>query len=153
MANFASKKILGPVFNQSVACTTGVIFFAFLQAREDKREVSVKRQTSATGKTQKRQRPVHVPLFCCIPPQTYPLKGLWHASASWFLVWRTFFQDWLLVKKSSVDSETPEKGTISVSKTYLIHFGSFKRGNISVHIWLIQICDILPLVVTKLFIL
>ena len=39
----------------------------------------------------------------------------------------TFFQDWLLAKKSSIDSETPEKSTVSVFKTYLIHFGSFKR--------------------------
>ena len=42
--------------------------------------------------------------------------------------WRTFFQDWLLVKKSSsIDPETPEKAIISVFKSCLVHFGSFKR--------------------------
>ena len=52
-------------------------------------------------------------------------------AASWFLFWLTFFQDWLLVKKSSsIDPETPEKAIISVFKSYLDHFGSFKR-----HIW------------------
>ena len=61
-----------------VACITGVIkfFFAFLQESEGKREVSEKRQTSATGKTQKKQRPVHIPLLFCIPPQKYPLMAL-----------------------------------------------------------------------------
>ena len=34
---------------------------------------------SATGKTQKKQQPVHVPFFCCIPPQTYPLYK-WRSS-------------------------------------------------------------------------
>ena len=39
-----------------------------------------------------------------------------------------FFQDWLLVKKpSSIDPETPEEAIISVFKSYLVHFGSFKR--------------------------
>ena len=43
-------------------------------------------------------------------------------------VLQTFFQDWLLVKKStSIDPETPEKAIISVFKSYLVHFGSFKR--------------------------
>ena len=38
-----------------------------------------------------------------------------------------FFQDWLLVKKSSsIDPETPERAIISVFKSYLAHFGSFK---------------------------
>ena len=42
-------------------------------------------------------------------------------AASWFLFWRTFFEDWLLVKKSSsIDPETPEKAIISV-KSYLVH--------------------------------
>ena len=133
MANFTSKKILlfGPVFNQAVACTTGVIFFAVLQAREGKREVSMKRQTSATRKTQKKTTPCPRTIVLLDSAPDIPLKGtvtgFCACAASWFLVWRTFFQDWLLVKKSSVDSETPEKATISVSKTYLIHFGSFKR--------------------------
>ena len=49
-------------------------------------------------------------------------------AASWFLFWRTFFQDWLLVKKaSSIEPETPAKAIISVFKCYLVHFGSFKR--------------------------
>ena len=49
-------------------------------------------------------------------------------AASWFLIWRTFFQDWLLVKKSSsIDPETPEKAIISVFKSYLVHLGSLKR--------------------------
>ena len=35
-------------------------------------------------------------------------------TASWFLIWRKFFQDWLLVKKSSsIYPETPEKAIIS----------------------------------------
>ena len=43
-------------------------------------------------------------------------------AASWFLFWRTFFQDWLLVKKSSsIDPETPEKAIVSVFKSYLVH--------------------------------
>ena len=43
-------------------------------------------------------------------------------AASWFLFRRTFFQDWLLMKKSSsVDPETPEKAIISVFKSYLVH--------------------------------
>ena len=62
------------------------------------------------------------------------LKGLWHASVHvrhQFLFWRTFFQDWLLVKKSSsIDPETPEKAIISVSKGHLVHFGSFKSHNL-----------------------
>ena len=66
----------GPPFNQLVACITGVIFFAFLQESEGNHEVSEKRQTSATGKTQKKQRPVHKPLLFGIPPQTYPLMAL-----------------------------------------------------------------------------
>ena len=49
-------------------------------------------------------------------------------AASWFLVWRTFFQDLLFVKKSSsIDPEMPEKAIISVFESYLVHFGSFKR--------------------------
>ena len=52
-------------------------------------------------------------------------------AAPWFLVWRTFFQDWLWVKKSSsIDPEIPEipeKAIISAFKSYLVHFGSFKR--------------------------
>ena len=49
-------------------------------------------------------------------------------AASWFLFWRTFFQDWLLVKKSSsIDPETPEKAIISVFKSYLVNFGSLTR--------------------------
>ena len=36
-------------------------------------------------------------------------------------------QDWLLVKKySSIDPETPAKADITVFKSYLVHFGSFK---------------------------
>ena len=55
------------------------------------------------------------------------LKGLWHTSAHDALFWRTFFQDWLLVKKSSsINPEKPEKAIISVFKSYLVHFGSFK---------------------------
>ena len=39
----------------------------------------------------------------------------------------SFFQDLLLVKKSSfVDPEMPEKAIISVFKSYLVYFGSFK---------------------------
>ena len=30
-------------------------------------------------------------------------------------------------KSSSIDPETPEKGIISIFKSYLVHFGSFKR--------------------------
>ena len=49
-------------------------------------------------------------------------------AASWFLFWRTSFQDWLLVKNSSsIDPETPDKAIISVFKSYLVHLGSFKR--------------------------
>ena len=49
-------------------------------------------------------------------------------AATWFLFWRTVFQDWRLVKKSSsIDPETPEKAIISVFKSYLVHLGSFKR--------------------------
>ena len=49
-------------------------------------------------------------------------------ASSRFLFWRMFFQDWLLVKKSSsIDPETPEEAIISVFKSYLVHFGSFKR--------------------------
>ena len=49
-------------------------------------------------------------------------------AASWFLAWRTFFQDWPLVKKSSsIDSETPEKAITSVFKSYLVHSGSSER--------------------------
>ena len=49
-------------------------------------------------------------------------------AATWFLFWRTVFQDWRLVKKSSsIDLETPEKAIISVFKSYLVHLGSFKR--------------------------
>ena len=48
-------------------------------------------------------------------------------AAFWFLVWRAFFQDWLLVKKSFfIDPEMPEKAFISVFKSYLVYFGSFK---------------------------
>ena len=37
-------------------------------------------------------------------------------------------QDWLLGKKSSsIDPEMPKKAIISVFKSYLVHFGSFKR--------------------------
>ena len=47
-------------------------------------------------------------------------------AASWFLFYRTFFQDRLLVKiSSSIDPQTPEKAIISVFKSYLVHFGSF----------------------------
>ena len=43
-------------------------------------------------------------------------------AAFWFLFWRTFFQDWLLVtKSSSTDPETSEKAIISVFKSYLVH--------------------------------
>ena len=39
-----------------------------------------------------------------------------------------FFQDWILVKKSSsIGPEKPEKTIISAFKSYLVHFGSFKR--------------------------
>ena len=49
-------------------------------------------------------------------------------AATWFLFWRTVFQDWRLVRKSSsIDPETPEKAIISVFKSYLVHLGSFKR--------------------------
>ena len=49
-------------------------------------------------------------------------------AATWFLFWRTVFQDWRLVKKSSsIDPETPERAIISVFKSYLVHLGSFKR--------------------------
>ena len=49
----------------------------------------------------------------------------------WFLVWWTFFQSWLSVKKSSsIDPERPEKFIMSILKNYLVHFGSFKP-----HIW------------------
>ena len=49
-------------------------------------------------------------------------------AATWFLFWRTVFQHWRLVKKSSsIDPETPEKAIISVFKSYLVHLGSFKR--------------------------
>ena len=49
-------------------------------------------------------------------------------AATWFLFWRTVFQDWRLVKKSSsIDPETPEKVIISVFKSYLVHLGSFKH--------------------------
>ena len=49
-------------------------------------------------------------------------------AATWFLLSRTVFQDWRLVKKSSsIDPETPEKAIISVFKSYLVHLGSFKR--------------------------
>ena len=38
-----------------------------------------------------------------------------------------FFQSWLSEKKSSsTDPERPEKAIISVSESYLVHFGSFK---------------------------
>ena len=38
-----------------------------------------------------------------------------------------FFQSWLLTKKSScIDPEGPEKAIISVLKSYLVHFGTFK---------------------------
>ena len=52
-------------------------FFFFRVFAGERRQalVSEKRQTRATGK-QKKQRPVHIPLFCCIPPQTYPLMAL-----------------------------------------------------------------------------
>ena len=43
-------------------------FFLVFAASEGKREVSEKRQTSATAKTQKNQRPVHTPSFCCGAP-------------------------------------------------------------------------------------
>ena len=66
-------------------------------------------------------------------PQIVPLhlKGtvtcFCACATSWFLFWRMSFQDWPLVKKSSsIDFETPEKATISVFKSYLVHFGSFK---------------------------
>ena len=40
----------------------------------------------------------------------------------------TFFEDWLLVKKcSSIDAEMPEKAVVSVFKSHLVNFGSFKR--------------------------
>ena len=49
-------------------------------------------------------------------------------AATWFLFWRTVFQDWRLVRKSSsIDPETPEKAIISVFESYLVHLGSFKR--------------------------
>ena len=39
-----------------------------------------------------------------------------------------FFKIGFLVKKSSrIDPEMPEKAIISVFKSYLVHFGSFKR--------------------------
>ena len=39
-----------------------------------------------------------------------------------------FFQDWLLMKKSSsIGPEKPEKAIISAFKGYLVHFGSFIR--------------------------
>ena len=41
-------------------------------------------------------------------------------EAFWFLVWRTFFQSWLSVKKSSsIEPERPEKAMISVLKSSL----------------------------------
>ena len=62
----------------------------------------------------------------------WPIKGtvtrFCACAASWFLVWRTFFHDWPLVKKSSsIDPETSENAIISVFKSYLFHFRSFKR--------------------------
>ena len=62
----------GPPFNQLAACITGVIFFAFLQESEGNHEVSEKRQTSATGKTQKKQRPVRMPLLLASRPRHTP---------------------------------------------------------------------------------
>ena len=45
-----------------------------------KREVSEKRQTSATGKTQKKQRPVHIPLFFFLhSAPDIPLNGSPHS--------------------------------------------------------------------------
>ena len=83
-ANFTNESTLpfdqillfGPIFNQLVGCIQGVIFVEFLQASEGKREVSEKPQTCATGKKQKKQWPVYVPLFSCIQHQTYPLMAL-----------------------------------------------------------------------------
>ena len=65
----------GPVFNQLRACIMDVIFFAFFAGERRQALVSEKRQTRPTGK-QKKQRPVHIPLFCCIPPHTYSLMAL-----------------------------------------------------------------------------
>ena len=51
-------------------------------------------------------------------------------AAIWLgaIIWRTVFQCWRLVKKSSsIDPEAPEKAIVSVFKSYLVHLGSFKR--------------------------
>ena len=49
----------------------------------------------------------------------------------WFLVWWTFFQSWFSVEKSSsIDPERPDEAIITILKSYLVHFGSFKP-----HIW------------------
>ena len=72
-------------------------------------------------------------IWCCwsFGVQSY-LKGLWHASAHvrHLDLWsgEPFFQDWLLVKKSSfIYPETPEKAIISVFERSFVHFGSFKH--------------------------
>ena len=94
MANFSSKKIqlFGPVFNQSVACTAGVIFFAFFagerrQARSeceapDKRDGGDAEKTTACPRT--------IVLLHSAPD--IPFKGtvtrFCACAASWF----TFFK-------------------------------------------------------------
>ena len=51
-----------------------------------------------------------------------------HVRHLYFWSGGTFFQDWLLVKKSSsIDPEMSEKAIISVFKSHLVNFGSFKR--------------------------
>ena len=63
---------------------------------------------------------------------TWLLKGLWHASEHVprldFSSGEPFFKIGFWWKKScSINPETPEKAIISVFKSYLVHFGSFKR--------------------------
>ena len=60
------------------------------------------------------------------------LKGLWHGSAHVrnldFWSGEPFFMiDFWWKKSSSIDPEIREKAIISVFKSYLVHFGSFKR--------------------------